>query len=517
MPFLPRLADRQVERAHRSPGTLTLTAETLTRLWYEIGESVARAGVRKLVILDVAWRQRPGTMEIVARELRVRHRMFVVTLSYSNLGSPPGVYADAELRHSIHAGDRETSLMMHARPDLVRDAVRKNFVPATIELERTTTYLGKRGAGIGFAWQAQDLNPDGACGDASLATAEKGRLSLETAASRLVELLREVEAHPRLSLRPGPLGARRRRRRLRPAAMPFAAIPDSRAYRLRNCTVAPVFGGGDGAVDIASATVGRGERPAAPPSPDLPSVDCRAGMAWPAFIDLHAHIDKAHISNRAPNPEGSWLAALETVRADRLARWTAADVEQRMDFAALRLRPWHAGAAHAHRSLPPQAAISWRSSPACGSAGAAGSSAGVGARAHRDARGGRRRHPCRSGCRPSGHPRLRAEIDTGSAGRPRSRLRLGARARARARFPRRRDRRPGLDDAAARRRGGAALVLRGPRHLRPLLLARGAGRSRGRGDDRPRGARRADGREPADVQPRICRTARRGARRVGAA
>ena len=143
--------------------------------------------------------------------------------------------------------------------------------------------------------------------------------------------------------------------------MPFAAIPDSRAYRLRNCTVAPVFGGGDGAIDIdirdgRIAAIG----PAAPPSPDLPSVDCRAGMAWPAFVDLHAHIDKAHIWGRAPNPDGSWLAALETVRADRLARWTAADVEQRMDFS---LRSAFAHGTRALRthidSLPPQAAISW--------------------------------------------------------------------------------------------------------------------------------------------------------------
>ena len=102
------------------------------------------------------------------------------------------------------------------------------------------------------------------------------------------------------------------------------------------------------------------------------------------------------------------------------------------------------------------------------------------------------------------------EIDTGSAGRPRSRLRLGARARARARFPRRRDRRPGLDDAAARCRGGAALVLRGPRHLRPLLLARGAGRSRGRGDDPPRGARRARRSPACRCATSISRTASPG-------
>ena len=34
------------------PGTLTLSAETLIRLWTEIGESVARAGVRKLVLFN---------------------------------------------------------------------------------------------------------------------------------------------------------------------------------------------------------------------------------------------------------------------------------------------------------------------------------------------------------------------------------------------------------------------------------------------------------------------------------
>jgi creatinine amidohydrolase len=203
--FLPLLPVGKSNEHVDFPGTLTVSAETLTRFWYEVGESVARAGVRKLVILNSHGGQ-VQVMEIVARELRVRQQMFVVTLSYSNLGSPPGLYADAELRHGIHAGDRETSLMMHVRPDLVCDGERRNFVPASIALEQATTYLGKRGAGIGYGWQAQDLNPDGACGDASLATAEKGRLSLETTAARLVELLREVDAHPLSALVPGPLG-----------------------------------------------------------------------------------------------------------------------------------------------------------------------------------------------------------------------------------------------------------------------------------------------------------------------
>ncbi len=63
------------------PGTLTLSAETLIRLWTEIGESVERAGIRKLVILNSHGGQ-PQVMDIVARDLRARLRMFVVTVNY---------------------------------------------------------------------------------------------------------------------------------------------------------------------------------------------------------------------------------------------------------------------------------------------------------------------------------------------------------------------------------------------------------------------------------------------------
>ena len=55
------------------PGTLTLSAETLVRLWTEIGDSVARAGVRKLVILNTHGGQRQ-LIEVVARDLRVAKR-----------------------------------------------------------------------------------------------------------------------------------------------------------------------------------------------------------------------------------------------------------------------------------------------------------------------------------------------------------------------------------------------------------------------------------------------------------
>ena len=91
------------------PGTLTLSAETLGRVWYEIGASVRRAGVRKLVLLNSHGGQ-PQVMQIVARELRIDHQMLVVAANWFSWGMPEGLF-DAERtapRHPWrHGRDRD--------------------------------------------------------------------------------------------------------------------------------------------------------------------------------------------------------------------------------------------------------------------------------------------------------------------------------------------------------------------------------------------------------------------------
>ncbi|HUA52273.1 MAG TPA: creatininase family protein, partial [Candidatus Sulfotelmatobacter sp.] len=79
--ILPMIAIGKSNEHQGFPGTLTLSTETLTRVWTEVGESVARAGIHKLVILNSHGGQ-PQIMDIVARDLRVRHAMFVVAASY---------------------------------------------------------------------------------------------------------------------------------------------------------------------------------------------------------------------------------------------------------------------------------------------------------------------------------------------------------------------------------------------------------------------------------------------------
>jgi creatinine amidohydrolase len=198
--FLPMMPVGKSNEHIAFPGTLTLSAETLIRLWTEIGESVARTGIRKLVLLNSHGGQ-PQIMDIVARDLRVRLKMFVVALNYWGVGTPPGLFPDAENEHGIHGGSSETSIMLYLRPDLVREAERRDFVPASVELAKRNKYLRPEGHGVGFGWQTQDLNPAGAAGNALDADAARGRLIIDYVAPRLVELLREVGAYPLSALR----------------------------------------------------------------------------------------------------------------------------------------------------------------------------------------------------------------------------------------------------------------------------------------------------------------------------
>ncbi|HEY8579924.1 MAG TPA: creatininase family protein [Beijerinckiaceae bacterium] len=176
------------------PGTLTFSWDVLTRMWIELGECVLRAGVRRLIIFNSHGGQ-PQIAEIVARELRVRHRMLVVTTSWSAITAKSDLFDAAELRHGIHGGEVETSMMLALRPDLVAMEHAANFEPLSVELEAKGAMLTPEGA-VGFGWQAQDLDPAGACGNAAKADAERGRELVERAARALLRLCEETAAFP---------------------------------------------------------------------------------------------------------------------------------------------------------------------------------------------------------------------------------------------------------------------------------------------------------------------------------
>lgn len=173
-----------------SPGTLTLPAATLIEAWTALGDSIARSGVRKLVIVN-SHGGNEEIMGIVTRELRVRHRMLAVKTSWQRFGRPAGLFAELEDSHGIHGGDVETSLMLHFRPDLVDMSKAENFVSSVARAEREFGLLRQTGTHA-FAWMAPDLNANGVVGNAAAASAEKGRLTAEHQAAGFVALLQDV-------------------------------------------------------------------------------------------------------------------------------------------------------------------------------------------------------------------------------------------------------------------------------------------------------------------------------------
>ncbi len=173
-----------------TPGTLTLSWETVAKVWLEIGASVAKAGVRRLVIVNAHGGNVP-IMDLVCRELRMKHGMLAVASSWSRFGRPEGLFDPDERRLGIHAGDVETSMVMALRPDLVRPEAFADFPSLQGEMEREFTHLRAYGPHA-FGWAARDLNASGAVGDPRRSTPEKGRAAIDHAVTGFLELLAEV-------------------------------------------------------------------------------------------------------------------------------------------------------------------------------------------------------------------------------------------------------------------------------------------------------------------------------------
>ena len=185
------------------PGTLSLSAATAIAAWTELGESLARAGLRKLVLIT-SHGGNVAAMELVARDLRARFRMLAITVGWHRFGYPENTFSSEEKKHGIHGGDIETSLMLAAMPETVRSEKAPKATPATVDMAREFRWLGAYRP-AGFAWMTQDLHATGAIGDATLATAAKGEAALARGAEAFVELLREVDRFDLVRLREGPL------------------------------------------------------------------------------------------------------------------------------------------------------------------------------------------------------------------------------------------------------------------------------------------------------------------------
>ena len=185
----------------RFPGTLSLKAETLIRLWTEIGDGVADSGVNKLLLLNAHGGQ-VGALDLVARDLRARRGMLVYSSSWFNLPLQDEAgqdlnasFAPQEHRFGIHAGEIETSMMLALAPGRVRLEQAEYFRSTSQDRAERFPLLGN-GRSAKLGWMMQDYNANGAVGNARAADAGRGQALVDAAGRALAQLLTEIDRLP---------------------------------------------------------------------------------------------------------------------------------------------------------------------------------------------------------------------------------------------------------------------------------------------------------------------------------
>jgi creatinine amidohydrolase len=204
-----------------TPGTVWLGPETMLAVLDDIGRSVAATPARKLALLN-GHGGNSSLLNVACRELRLNHQLETFLLhpslppdqgggggaggaasdpgqgggNTSDPGQGGGAASDpihshglGELGMGIHAGQAETSMMLHLRPNLVRMELARRNVPEHLAANTHVRF----GGAVTFGWLAADFGDHGIIGDPTGASAEAGAALFQEAVGQLVEALAEVK------------------------------------------------------------------------------------------------------------------------------------------------------------------------------------------------------------------------------------------------------------------------------------------------------------------------------------
>jgi creatinine amidohydrolase/Fe(II)-dependent formamide hydrolase-like protein len=170
------------------PGTVSLSTSTLLAVCMDIGESIARSGVRKLVFVNGHGGQ-PSLLDVVARDIRHAFGLNVHPVTLGRLQLP------GDLRNldpgDLHGGFLETSVMLALAPHLVHMDRARADGTAAAGIFRTLRHLSLEGP-VPTAWLTDDLSGSGVVGDPTQADAKAGALIAEHWSSQLAEIIVEV-------------------------------------------------------------------------------------------------------------------------------------------------------------------------------------------------------------------------------------------------------------------------------------------------------------------------------------
>ena len=183
---LPALSFGKSNEHTGYPGTFSLSANTLMAAVCDIARGAKEAGFKRLVLLNSHGGNR-ALLDMMAREIRAEFGLMVFSVFPPALASDPLETTENEKKFGIHAGDWETSVMLALAPELVKMDLANSSFPAF-----DAEHLSLTTSGASVAWLTRDWNASGTWGDATVASAERGRARLEPVVEKLALVLQEI-------------------------------------------------------------------------------------------------------------------------------------------------------------------------------------------------------------------------------------------------------------------------------------------------------------------------------------
>jgi creatinine amidohydrolase/Fe(II)-dependent formamide hydrolase-like protein len=168
-------------------GTVSISNDALANLVYDIGMSISRNGIKKLVIINAHGGNSPALNHAAQMINRDAHIFVCVDTGET---SDVDIYSLVETPNDVHAGEIETSTSLAVRPHLVKMDQARREVPEFSS--RYLDFTSKRGV----SWYAytRKISHSGVMGDPTKASAEKGQKIWEIMISHLVALVEDLKS-----------------------------------------------------------------------------------------------------------------------------------------------------------------------------------------------------------------------------------------------------------------------------------------------------------------------------------
>lgn len=168
------------------PGTVTLTPDTLAKVYEEIGASIAKHGIRKIVFI-VGHGGNMCSCECAAINLKMKHGIEAYWTGFGSRTATGGLIPPCPAYG--HADEFEVSSTLGLCPQYV--SPREKLQPGEMQSSLYTVEGFHNGA---FSWK-YDVSMNGALGDARLSSQEIGDNMREEALTKLQKLIERIIEH----------------------------------------------------------------------------------------------------------------------------------------------------------------------------------------------------------------------------------------------------------------------------------------------------------------------------------